>query len=219
MKSALKGGGLYVGNTKDHYLVFTGRWGIYVEQEAASNKFKAAIMELIGDLPEYEECYHYTIGEDKGIKMERVMHIPYPYEMWKQAKDVGIGTPIYLNAWPHEYLVCQKKSDLGFLVVPRSLTTAVISASELNRETERMPGHPSILGDSTLYFKNEFMIYWVHTVPPGERALKVLFPRLKGISFFKSDWIGESSEEETGEEAEGAEGAAGELGEPDSLPY
>lgn len=51
MKSALKTtGGLYVGNLDDHYLVYASSWGVYVESMYATNKFKAAIMELIGDI-------------------------------------------------------------------------------------------------------------------------------------------------------------------------
>lgn len=68
MKSALKTtGGLYVGNLDDHYLVYTSFWGIYVESTYATNKFKAAIMELIGDMPDEETCYKYYI-EDKKLQ-------------------------------------------------------------------------------------------------------------------------------------------------------
>ena len=63
LKSALKMSGLTVGNTDGCYVVAAADWGLYVSQEYASNKFKAAIMELVGDLPEPEECLHYTIGE------------------------------------------------------------------------------------------------------------------------------------------------------------
>lgn len=189
MKSSLKKSGLIVGNVDGHYLVYSDCWGVYVEHPYATNKFKAAIMELIGDLPEPYECYKYTIEPDKQLKQERVSDWPEPYENWKEAKDFGAIAPMYLVAWPHEYIVCQRKSDLKFIVAQRSLTTAAISPSELDRSSESMPGRPCILDGNVLYYKNESTIYWVHTESPGHRALEVLFPHLKGISFFEDDWL------------------------------
>ena len=72
MKASLKSCGLIVGNIQEHYLVCSDRWGLYVEQAFATNKFKAAIMELIGDLPERGECYRYTVETKKEIRIEPV---------------------------------------------------------------------------------------------------------------------------------------------------
>lgn len=189
MKSSLKKYGLAVGNVDGHYLVYSDNWGVYVEHAFATNKFKAAIMELIGDLPEPYECYHYTVGDDKEIRQQGIVDYPDPYGQWKAAKDFGAPAPMYLFAWPHEYMVYQRKSDLGFIIAPRELTAAAISPSELDTTCEHMPERPSILNGSVLYYKNESTIYWVHTESPGARALEVLFPHLKGISFFESDWL------------------------------
>lgn len=188
MKASLKRSGLYVGNVNNHYLVYSDRWGVYVDHAFASNKFKAAIMELIGDLPEPYECYLFTIDSDKQITQKVVLDYPDPYEDWKEAKDATIATPILLFAWPHEYMVYQRKSDLKFVTVLRSLTDAVISASELETDSEHMPKFPDINGN-TLYYKNESTIYWVGEEYPGEKALKVLFPQLAGLSFFEDDWM------------------------------
>lgn len=189
MKSSLKKSGLTAGNVDGHYLVYSDCWGVHVEHAYATNKFKAAIMELIGDLPEQHECYRYTIEPDKELKQERVFDYPDPYELWKEAKEPGAATPVYLAAWPHEYAVYQRRSDLKFIAAKRSLTTAVISPGELDQSSESMPGRPCILNGNVLYYKNESTIYWVHTESPGHRVLEVLFPHLKGISFFKDDWL------------------------------
>lgn len=209
MKSSLKRHGLIVGNIDEHYLVYSDNWGVYVEHAFATNKFKAAIMELIGDLPEPEECYLYTIDADKEIVAQMEMGYPDPYELWKKAKDVGIGTPMYLSAWPHEYVVYQRKSDLKFIVALRDLTTNAISASELDTTCEHMPDRPSILNGAILYFKNESTIYWVHTESPGTRALEVLFPHMEGIDFFEGDW---TRKEGLAEEIDGA-------ADEEQLPY
>lgn len=199
MKASLKSCGLIVGNIQEHYLVCSDRWGLYVEQAFATNKFKAAIMELIGDLPERGECYRYTIGEKKEIRIEPVTDWPDPYGKWRRAKGCAVHAPLILFAFPHEYILCQKMDDLSFLAVRRDLTSAVISSSELDKETEHMPGRPSILGSSALYYKNETMIYWVEADPVGEKVEGVIFPHLEGISFFERDWLARKEAEETNE--------------------
>lgn len=217
MKASLKKHGLIVGNVDDHYLVYSDCWGAYVEHPYASNKFKAAIMELIGDLPEPGECYHYTIGADKELVQEAVIDYPEPYENWKQAKDFAAITPMFLTAWPHEYLVFQRHSDLAFLVAQRKLSCDVISASELDHTAEGMPGRPSVLY-SVLYFKNETTIYWVHTESPGIKTREVLFPHMAGMNFFEDNWVGENEAlvdpEDDEEPQERADGAVNE-----QLPY
>lgn len=189
MKASLKKHGLIVGNINDHYLVYSDNWGVYVEHPYATNKFKAALMELIGDLPEPYECYIYTIGADKEIVQESVLDYPDPYERWKEAKNFAIITPLLLFSWPHEYIVCQEKKGLRFLTADRALTLAAISPSELDTTSESMPGRPSLLDDCVLYFKNESTIYWVHTESPGSKVREVLFPQLTGMNFFEDNWV------------------------------
>lgn len=188
MKSSLKRSGLIVGNIKDHYLVYSDCWGFYIECTYASNKLKAAIMELIGDLPEKNECYLYEINSEKEIVAQAEMGYPDPFEDWKRAKDYAVVTPIFLAAWPHEYIVCQRHSDLQFMTLLRSLTMNVISDSELDSQLEHRPGRPSVLDNKVLYWKNETTIYWVHAESAGNKANDVLFPHMKEMSFFEDDW-------------------------------
>lgn len=188
MKNSLKKFGLIVGTIDDHYLVYTDCWGLYIETAYASNKLKAAITEVIGDIPQAGECYLYKLEPDKLISQESVFDYPDPYEDWKAAKDFAAVVPFFLFAWPQEYLVCQKHSDLDFIILRRSLTQAVISSSELDTTVEAMPVRPSVLG-SALYWKNETTIYWACAETPGSKVREVLFPHLEGISFFEDDWM------------------------------
>lgn len=210
MKSALKSRGLTVGNTDGQYLVYCDSWGVCVDAVYASNKFKAAIMELIGGLPEDGECYRCSLSPEKGIEQERVYDIPVPFEDWKAARDCAAMTPLSLAVWPHEYIVFQRKSDLGFLTAARSLTGKMISPSVVDQSVESMPGRPSVLAGTVLYFKNETTIYWVRGEGCGEKAESVLFPHLDGIDFFETDWVPKAGLETEGQE----EGAAKER-----LPY
>lgn len=194
MKAALKGRGLTVGNVRGCYLVYSGGWGVYIENIYASNKFKAAVMELIGDIPGDGECYRYSLSPEKEILQDHIAEVPDPFEEWKQAKDYAVMTPLSLHSWQHDYIVYQKKSDLGFLMADRALTREMISPSELDASMESMPGRPNILHDGILYYKNETMIYWVCTEACGDRTREVLFPSLGGIDFFQDDWIKKEEE-------------------------
>lgn len=155
----------------------------------------------------------HGIDESNERNRKGVFDYPDPYEQWKAAKDFAVVAPVMLFAWPHEYIVCQKHSDLRFVVADRSLSDRVISRSELDTTVEVMPTRPSFLA-GVLYWKNETTIYWVHTESPGNKALEVLFPRLNGISFFEDDWIADNAGQEDEEPADGREEAA-----EDSLPY
>lgn len=218
MKASLKKHGLIVGYVDSHYLVYSDNWGVYIGAVYASNKFKAAIMELIGDLPEPEECYLYKINQNGNVEPETVLDYPDPYERWKAAKDFAVVAPVMLFAWPHEYIVCQRHSDLRFVVTDRSLSDRVISRGELDTTVEAMPEKPNYL-DDVLYWKNETTIYWVHTESPGHKALEVLFPHLVGINFFEDDWLKKDAPKSAGdcldEEIQQPEGATAE----EQLPY
>lgn len=193
MKSELKGAGLHVGNIMGAYLVYGSTWGLSTDTEYASNRFKAALTELIGDIPEPGECYRYYMQE-KQVAQDGCVDYPDIYEAWKAAKDHAVGTPLNLVSWPHEFNLYQIHSNGQYVIVPRSQVSDVISIKELDSTVESMPGRPSYR-PSTLYWKNDTTIYWVTTVEPGERARDVLFPALSGLDFFRNDWLSKNEKD------------------------
>lgn len=204
MKSALKGAGLFAGNIDGAYLVYGSGWGLSTDTEYAPNKFKAALTELIGDIPEPGECYRYYM-QGKQVTQDTCMDYPDVYEAWKAAKDYAERIPLNFASWTHEFNVYQIHSSRQYVIVPRSQVSDVISMKELDNTVEAMPGRPSYMS-YTLYWKNDTTIYWVMTVEQGERARDVLFPALSGLDFFREDWIPKEDEEgtdsgETGKES------------------
>ncbi|WP_349947312.1 hypothetical protein ABFV83_02165 [Lacrimispora sp. BS-2] len=186
MKAALKSGGLYVGNINGGYLVHAGTWGLCTDILYASNKFKAALMELIGDIPESGEYYRYY-HQNGEVTQDAETDYPNAYEMWKEAKDYAAYVPINLCSWPHAFIVLQVHSDLSYKVADKSLTADVISSKELETTVEGMPGRPNY-NYGILYWKNDTTIYWVHTTEAGEKAREVLFPSMEKLDFFQTDW-------------------------------
>ena len=201
MKSALKSAGLYVGNIAGNYPVYGSTWGLSTDTEYASNKFKAALTELIGDIPEPGECYRYYM-QDKDVAQDTCVDYPNAYGAWKEAKNYATGLPINLISWPHEFAVYQIHSDMSYVIAPRCCTRDVISIKELDNSVESMPGRPSYM-PCTLYWKNDTTIYWVLTGEQGERARNALFPALSGLNFFREYWLPkEEDEAETEKEDE-----------------
>lgn len=209
MKSELKGAGLHVGNIMGAYLVYGSTWGLSTDTEYASNRFKAALTELIGDIPEPGECYRYYMQE-KQVAQDGCVDYPDVYEAWKAAKDHAVGTPLNLVSWPHEFNLYQIHSNGEYVIVPRSQVSDVISMKELDGTVESMPGRPSYMSP-TLYWKNDTTIYWVMTVEQGERVRDVLLPALSGLDFFRNDWIPE--------EDAAPEGMEGKSMDDEGLPY
>lgn len=75
MKAGLKQGGLTVANANERYLVHSGCWGACVEHPYASNKFKAAIMELIGTCRSLASATATPSERTKGSSKNRFMII------------------------------------------------------------------------------------------------------------------------------------------------
>ena len=191
------------------YLVYGSTWGLSTDTEYASNRFKAALTELIGDIPEPGECYRYYMQE-KHVAQDGCVDYPDVYEAWKAAKDHAVGTPLNLVSWPHEFNLYQIHSNGQYVIVPRSQVSDVISMKELDGTVESMPGRPSYMSP-TLYWKNDTTIYWVMTVEQGERVRDVLLPALSGLDFFRNDWIPE--------EDAAPEGMEGKSMDDEGLPY
>ena len=201
MKSALKtSGGLVIGNVKGHFLVHASLWGVWVESIYATSKFKAAIVELIGDMPEEETCYRYRL-EEKKLKMEYQVSYEDPYDKWKEAKDFACEVPLAFYSTPHELSIYQSKSDRSYITVLQSYAAGMMSPAELEAGMEHMPGRPSVSpAGSTLYFKSDTMIYWTSIIKVSKKAEDTIFRYLRGLDFFEKDWLPKEEEQETGED-------------------
>lgn len=185
MKAAIKGSGVVVGYVNNTYLVYTNYWGVSTPDVYASNKFKAAVIELIGDFPNEGECYHYR-KDRTGLLQEEVTAPINPYQEWLEAKDAAKITVIEVESFPHKYVIVQRKSDLGFIGVNTVHLTDILSRSELDKG-ESMPQSPALKED-TLYLKNENMFWWVKSYPLERKIREIILGHLKGINFFADDW-------------------------------
>lgn len=184
MTAALKSSGLVVGMLDGRYYVRGRNWGLYAECESVSNKFKGAVTELVGRLPEPGEINKYMQGKD-GMQTEVYELEVYPYQAWIAAKEGVRQTPVLLGVFPHVYAIFQRTGILEPVAVRQALINA-ISDKELE-EGETMPGQPS-MSYGTLYWHNETTIYWAETERMAEKVRDVLFPALMHVDFSTDDW-------------------------------
>ncbi len=189
MKDALKRDDLCIANDGDSYIVNTRSWGVSVSVETAPNKFMAAIVELIGMLPEEDMCWQCELAET-GVEISILSDMPEPRADWQRARDCAIRTPLDVNDFSHSFAVFQRKSDLRYLLVRLDMVDGIFSPRELALE-ETMPGLPSILDlghDCTLLYKSSESLYWVSSVNMSEKAKDTVFEGLKTCNFFRDDW-------------------------------
>lgn len=190
MKAALKSAGLYVGTLNEKYVVHASEWGLQTEIIYASNKFRAAVVELIGDFPEDGEYYRYWL-QDGEVQQEPIWERPEIYESWKLAKDYAVPTPLTVASFPYEFQVFQTHGDMKYIWVRRERAGDLFSYKELDSAVERMPERPSY-GSGTLYWKNDTTIYYVHRDIASEKTEESLFLALNVLDFSKDDWIAEA---------------------------
>ena len=185
MTAALKSSGLVVGMLDGRYYVRGRNWGLFADRESVSNKFKGAVTELVGRLPEPGEINQYMQDKD-GMRTSAYELTFHPYEAWLGAKERIRQTPVLLDAFPHVYAVFQRKVTLELIAVKQTLINA-ISDKELEKE-EVMPGDPYLIGCGMLCWHNETTIYWAEAERMAEKVRDVLFPALMNVDFYADDW-------------------------------
>lgn len=183
LKGAYKGSGLIVGNLENGLVIMnaSGTWGLRVEEEFVPNKLKAALIELIGDLPAAEEVYNYQPDSIQAeLNLERFDFLG----KWRQAKDYVADTPFILRSVWNEFTLFQVHSSMELCAISRVFTD-MISTKDLDHKNESLPGRPNF-AKGILYWKNEAMVYWAGTSCLCEDLEEKVIPNLAFLDCFKN---------------------------------
>ncbi len=89
LKDAWKGAGLTVGKKEEMYFIQGAYWILFVYEKDFTSKNKAAVIELVGDLPEEGEVYR---AYEKGEKQ-------YELKVRDETGPMGMG---YFVLWVNE---------------------------------------------------------------------------------------------------------------------
>ena len=85
LKDAWKGAGLTVGKKEEMYFIQGAYWILFVYEKDFTSKNKAAVIELVGDLPEEGEVYR---AYEKGKKQyELKVRDEWEYKKWLSARN------------------------------------------------------------------------------------------------------------------------------------
>ncbi|MBQ6832848.1 MAG: hypothetical protein IJO55_00335 [Lachnospiraceae bacterium] len=182
LSTAYKGAGLIVGML-DENLVMTNNartWGVQVDGDHIPNKLKAALVELIGDLPEEGEVLNYT---KDGAQTEMNLGEFNYYDAWMRARDYAAYTPFMLKSDYGIYSLLQLHSTMELKPIRRDFLD-IISAKDIDHSVEEMPGRPAY-GHETLYWKNDTTIYWAGTFRVDEFTEDIVLPRLEFLDCFE----------------------------------
>lgn len=181
LKHAYKGTGLTVG-VMDNHLILTNvpnTWGAWLDMTFLPNKLKAALIELIGELPTEGEIATYT---PESVQNELVLNRFDYYTKWQQARDCGTETPFILKKDGMEYVLFQIRSSMELCPLIR-IYKDVISYKEIDPAIEEIPGLPAYR-DGILYWKNDTMIYWAGTSILSDMIEEDVLPRLNFLDCF-----------------------------------
>lgn len=145
MKAAYKGNGLIVGLSKEGWFYTSGKWWtICQDLKYTPKEFKAAVIELCGDLPAEGEAYEARKGEQNQMvmDMERYFVIPRKY---KDISDYGIEykiTPIMLEISDKTIRLIDAKTGVYPLRTVREEAVRVIDEDAIDHGS----GETDILG-------------------------------------------------------------------------
>lgn len=96
MKEAYKGAGIRIGHKKDYYYIAGSYWALMVYEEHFPKKEKAAVVELIGDLP-HEEFFRASKDEGRQQLLPEedwMFHFAKEPERQLQETDLLVQEPL-----------------------------------------------------------------------------------------------------------------------------
>lgn len=152
-KRAFNTTGLTVARKNEELIYIAGsKWQIEMDYESMPFKQKAALIELLGELPEVG----FAVTADKeGQQSTFIDGIPSLRDGYMSAK-VGVKkTQIVINRTYADYQLLQKQEDKSFVAVSREFLQ-MIDIREIDLVNEGMPCGPCMTErENVLYWHNE----------------------------------------------------------------
>lgn len=131
-KNAYKAGNLFIGLTEDMYIISSNYWRMEVRQMFLDKQHKAALVELVGDLPEPGTIYRYVDGE----QAERIEDKPVCSlaKTWHNMKRSLTATHISVNTIGNATLRMMEDVQTGEKVYVNGVFPAMIRTSAVQEE-------------------------------------------------------------------------------------
>lgn len=158
VKAAYNMGGLTVGASEEEYLLQGDTWVMRIGKEFLPNKEKAAVVELVGELPATGEVF-------KAVKKQPIQYLVKGNPVWdigSQFLEAEEGFNVTKAIFEtDEYMVRVLQNKQNNLCIPISEAfTGIINVDAIDKENEEMPEGPvRRAGGDIMYWKNNAMVF------------------------------------------------------------
>ncbi|RDU22191.1 hypothetical protein [Anaerosacchariphilus polymeriproducens] len=175
VNQAWKGAGLTVGRDQDEIFLEGGFWVIRIKENKIPNKDKAALIEIVGELPAAGEVFKAIKGT--GNQYEIPFNHNWNLEShWKLADtEFGITNVIVKQ----KEIACRVLQNMkkGNCVLINEIFMSLIDLSAMNREEETEPFGPMAVNENgtIMYWKNQICALAVCTRRPNEENYETKF--------------------------------------------
>lgn len=154
VKEAYKGPGLTIGKKDDEYFMAGNYWVMRIRQDVLTNKAKASLIELIGNMPVNGEVFKATKGEANQYEIPENQYwdIRTSFNM---AKDEFVKTNIIVE---QKLAVCRVYQCLKTqeTVLMNEIFTELVNPGVIDREKELEPEGPKAL------MEKQHMLLWAN---------------------------------------------------------
>jgi hypothetical protein len=151
MTAAYKAGGIRIGYIDEGYVIFGGKWGVWLDVNFIPNKVKAVIMELAGTLP--EEGTLFSVSKERPIpQLEMDIHnYTHINILQREAKYPVTVTDVLLDKKHSLYSLLQVNADKRLILMDMNLMN-LIDFSEIDYDQESLPAGPCTGVSQGMYF-------------------------------------------------------------------
>ena len=151
MKEAYRSSGLRIGNLEYGLIIFTGHWGLWIDEDHIPNKVKAIVMELAGELPEEGKVFKVS-KEEAAPQYELTLNDWfYLNVLEKSSKEPVSKTGVMIDLKYTECELMQVNRTKRMALINRKLMS-LIDISEIDYNVEGEPAGPCTGLSNEMYF-------------------------------------------------------------------
>lgn len=203
LKEAYTGSGLHIGNTGDGTFLRGSYWMMWIKGGCIPKEKLAAIIELIGDLPETGTGFSATKdGQQYELQLENQMHVME--EAKKCMFNMDVTKILLENIHGNHWRVLQHRLTRKIRMISERFIEMIDESSVDQNNGHTMP-EGSVCGNLPgVFWSNNIMAMYV--MPRSEDGIKNLISHLETIDINEvenNEWT-DVSETETEEEKEEA---------------
>ncbi len=184
VKNAFNTCGLAIGKEESGIFLEGGHWVIWIQDGCIPNKEKAALIELVGELPEQGEVFraYKGSGNQYEINWNDAWKINENMELANQEFEV---TDITIDTSKFRNRILQNK-ETNKIVTINEMYSDLIDYEAMDQDKETKPIGPVTVNGAIFFWKNEVCTIAIcGTDLAGDKKIKRVTEYLEGINLGK----------------------------------